>query len=79
MARFNVVLEREECIACERCIGSCSDSLEMADDGLAQMAGGARAGNDDELETDERGCLMDGAEAFPVNIIHIFEGGNKII
>jgi ferredoxin len=28
---------------------------------------------------DDLGCAKDGAEACPVSIIHIFEGGKKII
>lgn len=79
MAKFKVVLEREECIACESCVGMCSDFFEMADDGWAQMTGSKRVGSNDELETDDLGCINDAAEACPVTIIHIFEGGNKII
>lgn len=79
MAKFKVVLEREECIACEGCVGACPDSFQMADDGWAQMSGATRVGSNDELETDDLACINDAAEACPVNIIHIFEGGNKII
>ena len=51
----------------------------MADDGLAQMKGSKRVGSNDEWETDDLGCSKEGAEVCPVNVIHVFEGGNKII
>ncbi len=79
MAKFKVVLERDECTACESCVGSCPDSFEMADDGLAQLKGSKRVGSNDELETDDLGCSKEGAEVCPVNVIHLFEGGKKII
>jgi len=79
MAKFKVVLEREECTGCESCVASCEDSFEMADDGLAHLKGSTQAGSNDELETDDLGCKKEGAEACPVNVIHVYEGGNKII
>ena len=79
MAKFKIVLEREECISCENCVTECSDSFEMGDDSWAHVKGSARVGNNDELETDDMGCTKQAAEACPVNIIHIIEGGNKII
>jgi ferredoxin len=79
MAKFKVVLEREECTGCESCVEACSDSFEMLDDGWAHVKGSTRAGSNDESEMDDLGCVKDGAEVCPVNIIHIFEGGNKII
>ena len=79
MAGFKVVLERDECIACESCVSTCPDSFEMADDQLAEMKGATRTGNNDESEVSDLGCIKEAAEACPVNIIHIYEGGNKII
>ena len=79
MAKFKVVLEREECIACESCVETCPDTFEMADDGLAHVKGSTRVGSNDELEMDDMGCSKEAAEVCPVNIIHVFEGGNKII
>ena len=79
MAKFKVELVRDECTACESCVSSCEDSYEMADDGLAHLKGSKRAGSNDELETDNLGCLKEGAEACPVNCIHVYEGGNKTI
>ncbi len=79
MAKFKVVLEREECISWESCVGACPETFEMADDGWAQVKGASRVGSNDELETDDMGCSKEAAEACPVTIIHIFDGGNKII
>ena len=79
MAKFKVVLEREDCTSCESCVSSCEDSFEMADDGFAHLKGSKRVGSNDELETDDLGCKKDGADVCPVNVIHVFEGGKKII
>ncbi len=79
MARFKVVLVREECISCESCVGSCPDSYEMAEDGFAHLKNSMRMGGNDELETDDIGCNKEGAEICPVNVIHVFEGANQII
>jgi ferredoxin len=79
MAEFKVVLEREECTACEACVENCPDSFEMADDGLAHLKNSTRVGSNDELGVNDMGCSKEAAEACPVNIIHILQGGNKII
>ena len=79
MVKFKVVLEREECTACESCVETCPDTFEMADDGLAQVKGSTRVGSNDELEMDDMGCSKEAAEVCPVSIIHVFEDGNKII
>jgi ferredoxin len=79
MAKFKVELVRDECTGCETCVESCPDSYEMADDGLAYLKGSKQVGSNDELETDDLGCIKDGAEACPVNVIHVYEGANKII
>ena len=79
MARFKIVLEREECISCEACPENCPDTFEMADDGWAHVKGSTRVETNDELETDDMGCSKEAADACPVDVIHIFEGANKII
>jgi ferredoxin len=79
MARFKVELIREECTACESCVEECPDLFEMADDGWAHVKNSKRAGSNDELDLDDLGCTMKAAEACPVNIIHVYEGGNKTI
>jgi ferredoxin len=79
MAAFKIVLERAECTACEMCVESCPDSFEMADDGLASLKASTEVGGNEELDTDDMGCCKEAAEGCPVNIIHVFEGSNKII
>ena len=79
MAKFKVELVRKECTACESCVESCPDYFEMADDALVNLKGSTKAGDNEELEVDNLGCIKDAADACPVNIIHIYEGANKII
>jgi ferredoxin len=79
MAKFKVELVRDECTGCETCVESCADSFEMADDGLASLKGSKRVESNDEMETNDLGCMKDGADACPVNCIHVYEGANKII
>jgi len=79
MAKFKVVIERDDCTGCESCVQTCPDSFEMADDELAHLKGSTRVGSNDELETDDLGCSKEGAEVCPVNVIHVFEGGKKTI
>jgi|APFre7841882590_1041340.scaffolds.fasta_scaffold182410_2 ferredoxin len=79
MAKFKVELVRKECTACESCVESCPDYFEMADDALVNLKGSTKAGDNEELEVDTLGCIKDAADACPVNIIHIYEGANKII
>lgn len=79
MAENKIVLERDECIACEACVDSCPEFFEMADDELAHLINSTRAGSNDELDTDDLRCSKEAAEACPVNIIHIFQGDTKII
>jgi ferredoxin len=79
MAKFKVELVRAECTACESCVESCPDYFEMADDALVNLKGSTKAGDNEELAVDTLGCIKDAADACPVNIIHIYEGANKII
>lgn len=79
MAKYKVVLVRDECTSCESCVSSCPASYEMAEDGLAHVKGSTRAGTNDEMVTENLGCYKDAAEACPVNCIHLYEGGNQII
>jgi ferredoxin len=79
MAKFKLVMEREDCTACESCVESCPASFEMVDDGWSHVKGSKRVGSNDELDLDDLGCSKAAADGCPVNIIHIFEGGKKII
>ena len=79
MAKYKVVLVREECISCENCAAECADSFEMADDEFAHLKSSTRVGSNDELETDDLGCCKEAAEACPVNVIHVFEGDKQIV
>jgi ferredoxin len=79
MAKFKVELVRAECTACESCVESCPDYFEMADDALVNLKRSTKAGDNEELAVDTLACIKDAADACPVNIIHIYEGANKII
>jgi ferredoxin len=80
MPRFKVELIREECTACESCVGSCPDHWEMEDDGQhSHLKGSTTVGGNEVLEMDTLGCNKEAAEGCPVNCIHIYESANKII
>ena len=69
----------EECIAWKSYVGSFPGSFEIADDELAFLKGSKRMKRNDELDTDDLGCSKAAAEGCALNVIHIFEGRNKVI
>jgi len=79
MARVKVEIVRSECTGCELCTRTCSDVFEMAADGLSTLKGGNRVGENDELELDDDGCAREAAADRPVNCIHVFVDGDKVL
>jgi len=79
MARYKVELVKEECTACESCVDACPDCFEMGDDDLAHIIGSSDVEGNDVLEADTLGCAQEGADACPVNCIHVYEDGTKIV
>jgi len=79
MAKFKLEIVRPECSGCELCVTTCPDYFEMAEDGLSKLKDGKRVGDNDEQEVDDHGCAKDAAADCPVNCIHVYEDGNKIL
>jgi ferredoxin len=79
LAKIRVEIVRPECTGCELCTATCADLFEMAADGLSTLKGGKRVGENDELELDSEGCAKDAAADCPVNCIHVFVDGDKVL
>lgn len=79
MARLKLEIVRAECIGCELCTQTCPELFQMAADGLSSLPKGKREGGNDEMELDEEGCSRQAADECPVNCIHIYENGQKLI
>jgi len=79
MAKVKVEIVRPDCSGCELCTQTCPDYFEMAADGLSVLKGGKRVGDNDELELDDEACTRDAAADCPVNCIHLYENGNKVL
>lgn len=58
-----VEIDRDGCIACGLCAGTCPEVFRMADDGLAEVY----AGITEEIED----TAVEAAENCPVNVIHV--------
>jgi len=80
MAKFKIEIVRPECSSCELCTQECPDHFEMSvDDGWSTLKGGHRVGENDELELDDPTCAREAAADCPVNCIHLYEDGKKVI
>lgn len=79
MARFKLEIVRPECTGCELCTQTCPDYFEMATDSLSTIKGGKRAGDNDELELEDAACTKEAAADCPVNCIHVYENGQKLV
>ncbi|MBD3312845.1 ferredoxin [Candidatus Woesearchaeota archaeon] len=63
---YNIEQEREKCIMCGACAGTCPDNWEMKEDGKSSP-------KKTSISEDELDCNMSAAQSCPVNIIHIKE------
>jgi len=68
---MKIVQERTKCIGCGSCVAVCPKYFDMAEDGLADIKGGQKVGDNLELEVAEPGCATEAAEICPVQIIKI--------
>lgn len=75
MAKYNIELDRNNCIGCGSCIAICPDFWKKGDDGKSMLKGGKA----NKREVTDLKCNMEAAKACPVNVIHIFEGKKKLI
>jgi len=67
---MEVILETEKCIGCGTCEALCNKFFQLKD-GKSHLKGGRKAGDTEELEIKEKGCLQEAAENCPVQCIHI--------
>jgi ferredoxin len=79
MARFKIEIVRPECTSCELCAQTCPEYFEMASDGYSALKGGKRVGDNDELEIEDASCTKEAATDCPVNCIHVYENGQKLV
>lgn len=68
---MKIIQERSKCIGCGSCAAVCPKYFDMADDGLADIKGGKKIGENMELEIETPGCASEAAEVCPVQIIKI--------
>lgn len=68
-----IILKRNECIGCGACAATCDDFFEMGDDGKANLKGGKKVDEAEELEISEVKCAKEAAEVCPVDIIEVKE------
>ena len=60
---FKIKIDKEACIGCGLCAGTC-DNFEIGDDGKASVKQG---------KVEEEGCNKDAAEQCPVKCIKVIE------
>lgn len=68
---MKIIQERSKCIGCGSCAAVCPKYFDMAEDGLANVKDGQKAGDNMELEIDAPGCAAEAVEICPVQIIKI--------
>lgn len=64
MAKYNISIDKDECIGCGTCVALCDDNYEMTGEGKAKVK---------KAVVDELGCNEDAEESCPVKCIHIKE------
>lgn len=79
-AKFEVTIDRDECISCELCWETCPDFFEEnSEDGFSQVVEKYRTGDNlgvGEAPEDLRDSLQEAADECPVEIIHVEEKGD---
>ena len=78
MAKYKIVHEKEQCIGCGACAATCPDYFEMEAD-KSHVKGSKKVGANEELEFEDLKCAKEAGNVCPVNCIHVFENGKKLI
>ncbi|KKT76209.1 MAG: 4Fe-4S ferredoxin iron-sulfur binding domain-containing protein [Parcubacteria group bacterium GW2011_GWF2_44_7] len=69
---MKVILTRGKCIGCGSCAAVCEKFFSMSDiDGLANLEGAKRHGENFELSVEDAECAVEAAEVCPMQIIKI--------
>ncbi|MBN2155220.1 MAG: ferredoxin [Candidatus Lokiarchaeota archaeon] len=73
MAKYKIVINREECIACGNCYTVDPIHFESDDEALAQVVGGETdtSTSTGEFEDEEMEAALEAEEACPVSIIEV--------
>ncbi len=80
MTKYTIHHFKEQCISCGACAAITPDFWEMDENGLAQLKGSVKKGEQWELDIDTeeaRAMNQDAADVCPVNIIHVKERVEK--
>jgi ferredoxin len=63
---MKLTVDKEKCIGCGACVGTCSDVFEFGDDGLAKV-------RVEEVEEEEKECSLTALEGCPTSAIREIE------
>lgn len=61
---MKATIDRDGCIGCEVCVGTCPDVFQMVGDGKAEVIG-------NEIPKDAEDAAMEAAESCPVDVITV--------
>ena len=81
MTRFKIDHDRPGCIGCGACAAVAPDFWEMKQDGKSSIVNGKHVGDREELDISDENFKKnkEAADSCPVNVIHLFDNGKKII
>lgn len=84
MAKYELTLDRINCIGCGACAAICPKRWKMEDDGKSQIIGGEEIEDgkfSKVIEEDEFSDNQEAANSCPVNVIHLknLDTGDEII
>ena len=81
MARYVIELDRGVCIGAGVCVAVEPRNWKLVDDGKADLLGEnvKKEGEIWKLETDDLGNNLKAAQGCPVNCIHVYDNGKKLV